>query len=134
VRGRRGRPGQPDRRGQPGRRARRRAREPLRRAPARHARQWSVRRRRERERMLPIRDLNPARRTPYVTWGLIAACFLVFLYELSIQSNRGDAGLEAFLTRYGAIPARITDAIHHGQPFGSATFGLLSSQFLHAGW
>ena len=21
--------------------------------------------------MLPLRDLNPARRTPYVTWGLI---------------------------------------------------------------
>jgi membrane associated rhomboid family serine protease len=84
--------------------------------------------------VLPIRDLNPARRTPYVTWGLIAACFLVFLYELSIQSNRGDAGLEAFLSRYGAIPADITGALNHGQVFGSASFGLLSSQFLHAGW
>jgi membrane associated rhomboid family serine protease len=84
--------------------------------------------------MLPLRDLNPAQRTPYVTWGLIAACFLVFLYELTIQSNGGDAGLEVFLTRYGAIPARITAAIDHGQLFGSATFGLVSSQFLHAGW
>jgi membrane associated rhomboid family serine protease len=84
--------------------------------------------------MLPLRDLNPTRRTPYVTWGLIALCFLVFLYELSIQSNRGDQGLEAFLTRFGAVPSRITAALQHGEIFSSATLGLVTSQFLHGGW
>jgi rhomboid family protein len=84
--------------------------------------------------MLPLHDINPTRRTPYVTWALIAVCFLVFLYELSIQSNRGEAGLEAFLTRYGAVPGKITAALSHGDIFSSATFGLVTSQFLHGGW
>jgi membrane associated rhomboid family serine protease len=84
--------------------------------------------------MLPLRDLNPTRRTPFVTWGLIAVCFLVFLYELSIESNRGEEGLAAFLMRYGAVPGRITTALSHGDLFSSATFGLITSQFLHAGW
>jgi membrane associated rhomboid family serine protease len=38
------------------------------------------------------------------------------------------------LTRYGAVPAKVTGALDHGQFFSSGTFGLVTSQFLHAGW
>src|SRR5438132_2406864 len=84
--------------------------------------------------MLPIRDINPTRSRPYVTWGLIILCFLVFFYELTIESTRGEGGLDAFITRWGAIPRDISGALSEGRFFGSATFGLVSSQFLHAGW
>jgi membrane associated rhomboid family serine protease len=80
--------------------------------------------------VIPLHDLNPARRTPIVTYGLIAACFLVFFYELSL----GDAGLDAFFLQWGAIPAKVSSAIAHGDWFSQATFGLISSQFLHGGW
>jgi membrane associated rhomboid family serine protease len=85
--------------------------------------------------VIPLRDLNPTRRTAYVTYGLIAACFVVFLYELSLQvGGGGEASLDAFLTRWGAVPDGVTTAVERGQILSSATFGLVSSQFLHAGW
>jgi membrane associated rhomboid family serine protease len=84
--------------------------------------------------MIPLHDLNPTRRTAVVTYGLIAACFVVFLYELSLQVGGSDASLNAFLTRWGAVPARVSSAIGHGDFLSQATFGLISSQFLHGGW
>jgi membrane associated rhomboid family serine protease len=84
--------------------------------------------------VLPLRDLNPTRRTPYVTWSLIALCFLVFLYELSLGSGPGEEDLALFLTQWGAVPVRITTAFDSGQFLSQDTFGLISSQFLHAGW
>jgi membrane associated rhomboid family serine protease len=80
--------------------------------------------------MIPLHDLNPARRTPIVTYGVIAACFLVFFYELSLS----DAALDSFFLQWGAIPAKVSSAISHGDWFSQATLGLISSQFLHGGW
>ena len=34
--------------------------------------------------MIPIRDDNPARRTPWLTWLLIGSCVGVFLWEWSL--------------------------------------------------
>ena len=84
--------------------------------------------------MLPLRDLNPTRRTPYVTWSLIALCSLVFLYELSLGPGTGEDGLAALLTQWGAVPGRITTALNRGEVVSPATLGLVSSQFLHGGW
>jgi membrane associated rhomboid family serine protease len=85
--------------------------------------------------MIPLHDLNPTRRTAVVTYGLIAACFLVFLYELTLQAGRGgEASLDAFFLRWGAVPDRVSTALAQGNLFSQATFGLVSSQFLHAGW
>jgi membrane associated rhomboid family serine protease len=80
--------------------------------------------------VIPLRDNIPTRRTPIVTYGLIAACFVVFFYELSL----GDAGLDAFFLRWGAIPSKVSSAISNGDWFSQATLGLISSQFLHGGW
>ena len=79
--------------------------------------------------MIPLRDANPTRQRPVVTYALIAICVAVFGIELWIQSTDGDAGLERFITQYGAVASRITEA-----PTPGALFGLITSQFLHAGW
>lgn len=71
--------------------------------------------------MLPIGDENVYRRSiPVVTWGLIALNVLVFLAELAQPDP------EAFILRWGAVPAQISS----GQGLGM----LVTSMFLHAGW
>ena len=79
--------------------------------------------------MIPLRDANPTRRRPVVTYTLIAICIVVFGLELWIQSTEADRALERFLTQYGAVASRITEA-----PTSSSLLGLITSQFLHGGW
>jgi len=74
--------------------------------------------------MLPLRDDNPSRRTPFVTWGLIGLNVLLFLYELSLGQRLPD-----FLFQAAFIPARTFDA-GGGLQMGSA----LLSMFLHGGF
>lgn len=71
--------------------------------------------------MIPIGDDNTSRRTfPLVNYGLIAANIVVFLVELS------QPDVQAYLTRWGAIPASISAGQHLET--------LVTSAFLHAGW
>ena len=80
--------------------------------------------------MIPIYDSNRARSTPYVNITLIVANFLVFFYELSVEGRRGEGGLNDFITRWGAVPNAISDALSEGRFFSQATLGLITSQFL----
>ena len=79
--------------------------------------------------MIPIRDFNPASRRPYVTVSLIAACILVFLWQMSLGPRTG----QVITHQFGFIPAIL---------FGQATFGtdgglvpawttLFTSMFMH---
>jgi rhomboid family protein len=82
--------------------------------------------------MIPIRDTIPTRTVPLVTWSLIAANVLVFLFELTLD----PAGLDALVYLFGIVPARFT------HPGWASTVGLpvddywpfLTSMFLHGGW
>lgn len=83
--------------------------------------------------MIPIRDLNQTRRTPVVTWTLIAANVLIFVGSLSMGSDEA----ETLVMRFGVIP----DVIMHGS-WGEARMagGALgswvtpvTSMFLHGG-
>ena len=73
--------------------------------------------------MLPLGDDDSDRRTiPFVTYALIAINVLVFvLLELPQGQN-----LDAFLTRWGTIPAQIIA--------GNGLLTLITSMFLHGGW
>ncbi len=73
--------------------------------------------------MLPLGDDNSDRKTfPFVTYALIAINVLVFvLLELPQGQN-----LDAFLTRWGTIPAQIVA--------GDGLLTLITSMFLHGGW
>lgn len=70
--------------------------------------------------MLPLRDLNPTRRPAIVTWALIAACVLVYLF---VQERPGETDLVrtdvgvvevdrslAFTLEHAAVPCELTRA------------------------
>ena len=84
--------------------------------------------------MIPLRDRNPTRRTPVITIGLIAACFVAFAVELSVTATGGDRALAAFFEQWGAVPADITRALESGDYAGPAIVGMFTSMFLHGGW
>ena len=72
--------------------------------------------------MIPLRDLNPRRTVPYVTYVLVALNVVAFLWELSLGRN-----LEPALFNIAFIPAR------YWVP-GNWVFDLLTivtSMFLH---
>ena len=81
--------------------------------------------------MIPLRDANPTRRTPVVTLTIIAVCILVFLYQLSLTSGGGDAGLGRFVTRWGVVPAELVRALREGRFLSLEAATLVTSQFLH---
>jgi membrane associated rhomboid family serine protease len=84
--------------------------------------------------VIPLRDRNPTRRAPFVTFALIGACFAAFAVELSITAAGGDPALETFFRQWGAVPADVTRALEAGDYLGQATVGMVSSMFLHASW
>jgi membrane associated rhomboid family serine protease len=84
--------------------------------------------------VIPLRDRNPTRRTPVVTFALIGACIAAFAIELSISGSGGDLALEQFFHRWGALPANITAAIEAGDFASQAIVGIFTSMFLHAGF
>lgn len=81
--------------------------------------------------MVPLRDDNPTRIVPVVTYALIAINIAVFLYELSLGEQ-----LETFFRVWAVIPRELT-ASFTGQPTGlpfPAWVTLITSQFLHGGF
>ena len=54
--------------------------------------------------MLPLRDENPAERTPWVTYGIVAINVVVYLLQLQV-------GLERSVMSCGAIPAELTGGV-----------------------
>jgi membrane associated rhomboid family serine protease len=84
--------------------------------------------------VIPLRDRNPTRRTPVVTFALIGACFAAFAIELSITGTGGDRALDRFFGQWAAIPADITAALEARDLTGQAIVGMFTSMFLHGGW
>ncbi len=76
--------------------------------------------------MLPIGDINPVRRTPYLTWGLLAINIVVFLWQLTIPPDQ----LNLLLRDIAAVPRSIS-----ANPFGlESLLDGLRSMFLHGGF
>ncbi|MBC7165159.1 MAG: rhomboid family intramembrane serine protease [Roseovarius sp.] len=73
--------------------------------------------------MIPIRDHNPSRCTPYVTYALIAANVLVFIGYWPLFAS--ERALMQFFDQWALIPARVT--------FTGDYSGLVTSMFLHGG-
>jgi len=82
--------------------------------------------------VVPLRDDNPTQITPYVTYGLIAANIVVFLYELSLNSQL----LNGFFHNWAVVPNELT-ASFNGAPTSQLVpewLTLVTSQFLHGGF
>jgi membrane associated rhomboid family serine protease len=112
--------------------------------------------------VIPVHDLNPLRRTPWVTYALVAANVVVLLLTPvslgTVATGPGPSAAcrqAAFYDRYAAIPHElVTDRPLPLVPTGQATTGpqgaacllsrppyrkspplsVLFSMFLHAGW
>ncbi|HGG04210.1 MAG TPA: rhomboid family intramembrane serine protease [Aliiroseovarius sp.] len=74
--------------------------------------------------MFPIRDHNPAERTPFVTYALIAVNILVYLAMLPTYGD--EQALYGVFYRWGLVP----DWIMHGEQYQT----LLTHMFLHGGF
>jgi membrane associated rhomboid family serine protease len=83
--------------------------------------------------MIPLQDINPRRNPPVVTWLLILANILVFLYELSLP----ERAREAFFHTWGFVPARFFDdyfSVLVGEPSWLKYATLFTHMFIHGGW
>ena len=74
--------------------------------------------------MIPLRDINPTTRRPYVTYALIALNVGIWLYEFML----GPA-LQTFVMRWGVVPYYLTQ-----EPSLGSWMTPLTSMFLHGGW
>jgi membrane associated rhomboid family serine protease len=71
--------------------------------------------------MIPLRDHNPSKSTPLITYFIILLNVFVFLYMLTLSESQ----LQDFIYSYSVIPADIVKGIN--------LHTLLTSLFLHAG-
>jgi membrane associated rhomboid family serine protease len=82
--------------------------------------------------MVPLRDENPTIITPYVTYGLIIANILAFIYELSLPPQQ----LQSFFHLAAIVPKELSASfagVAIDQPVPEFAT-LVTSQFLHAGF
>lgn len=79
--------------------------------------------------MIPIKDVNPTERFPFITVLLIAINIIVFAYETMLEQGRS----EKFIAAFALVPARL---FQHGiSAAGSVPSGatIITSMFLHGG-
>jgi membrane associated rhomboid family serine protease len=74
--------------------------------------------------VLPLRDINPTRRVPYVTYLFIAANLAVYVYQFLTLSPVEN---ELFVHRHGVVPLFLLSG------YGPSLSTLLSSMFMHGG-
>jgi membrane associated rhomboid family serine protease len=112
--------------------------------------------------VIPVHDINPTRRTPWVTYALIAINVIVFLFTPAARGGlSGGTSLsdvcsqEAFFEQYGAVPDEMVDnKAQQIVPNGTVGVGpngpgcvvgppaytkipvlsVLTAMFLHGGW
>jgi rhomboid family protein len=85
--------------------------------------------------VIPLRDANPTRRRPIVTYAIIVLCCLAFGLELWIQASAGERALDRFFLTYGLVPGDATgDAGTGVDGLGRTLPALFTHLFLHGGW
>ena len=82
--------------------------------------------------MIPLHDDNPTHRFPAVTIGLIAACTLVFLWQISLPPGAAERAVYS----YGVIPAVLFGEARLASELAAVPTALsvLTSMFMHGGW
>jgi membrane associated rhomboid family serine protease len=78
--------------------------------------------------------VNPTRRTPVVTLGLIAVTSAVFAIELLVEASGGEAALTDLFETWGAVPSRVSAALSGAGDAGAAATSVVASLFIHGGW
>ncbi len=88
--------------------------------------------------MIPLKDVNPTRRTAVLTIGLIVACALVFAFQVTKPDDGTADSRQAFICEYGMIadhvvngPDPAADPCQRLNQRQERLTGLVTSQFLH---
>jgi len=82
--------------------------------------------------MIPLRDDNTPARTPVVTRVLVVLCVLVFLWQMSLGPQAGQAAVYAL----GVIPAVLfgREALPAELAVVAPTLTIFTSMFMHGGF
>jgi membrane associated rhomboid family serine protease len=87
--------------------------------------------------MIPLRDENPTRITPFLTWLLVALNVVIFLFEMSGGLVETRRGLGGFLAGWTLVPAELTqgrDYAINGPTLQPMWLTIFTAMFLHGGW
>lgn len=80
--------------------------------------------------MFPLKDENPTSRVIWMTWLILALNVGVFLWEVWLSVQGGDAALNAFVTAHAFDASALA-----ASPFSPTVWlTIITSMFLHAGW
>jgi membrane associated rhomboid family serine protease len=79
--------------------------------------------------LIPISDEPRTRSFPYVNVGLILACILVFIYELTLS----ERDINTFFFDYGVVPNQFSDSVE-GHLNLLELLTVVSSAFVHGGF
>ncbi len=82
--------------------------------------------------MIPLRDDNPSRITPFVSYTLIGLCILVFLWQATLGPVRGQQVIYAL----GVIPATLIRdlSLPPHIELVDPWITIFTSMFMHGGW
>lgn len=81
--------------------------------------------------MIPLRDENPTRITPWTTYLLVATNVVVFLYQLQILASGGEPAYVGLVNQLGLRPAFLTSPSAWMQMPVPAPLTLFTSMFVH---
>ena len=79
--------------------------------------------------MIPLKDINPSRTTPFVNVTLIIINVLVFFYQVTLLPG----AQKAFVFMNGTVPVKITNLLAGHGNASVALLPLFTSMFLHGG-
>jgi membrane associated rhomboid family serine protease len=81
--------------------------------------------------MIPIRDTAPCYDKPYVTWGIITVCVVIFI----AMNLMPEAYSYVLINQFGMVPMRYAHgwASYNGMPF-DGYFSFISNLFFHSSW
>jgi hypothetical protein len=79
--------------------------------------------------MIPLKDINPSRTTPFVNVTLILINVVVFFYQVTLPLG----AQKAFVFAYGTVPAKIPALLAGHGSLQLALGPLFTSMFLHGG-
>jgi membrane associated rhomboid family serine protease len=81
--------------------------------------------------VIPLRDDNPARNTPWVTYAILAANIAVFIYQLQVRITGGEEAYVDLVYRLGVIPAQLLSPSTWSSVPLPEPLTLLTSMFVH---
>jgi membrane associated rhomboid family serine protease len=83
--------------------------------------------------MIPLRDENPTRTTPFVNHALVTINIAVFAYQVYLSLEIGPEATAGFVQRLAVTPALLLSPSSWGQTAVPAPLTILTSMFVHGG-